>query len=100
MGRPRTQHSGLTDKARATVAGVQEKTGEAIDSARGRAGNLQARLADTLEVRGRDRPATWLREHDLTDLGGFVEQQLRERPGRTALIALVLGVVLGRAFRR
>ena len=41
--------------------------------------------------------ADWLREGDLK---ATVEQQVREHPGRTLLIALAAGYVLGKAFRK
>jgi hypothetical protein len=47
-----------------------------------------------------DRGAMWLREHDLSDVGYLVRRELRERPGRVALVALGLGILIGRASRR
>jgi len=47
-----------------------------------------------------DRSAMWLRENDLADLGGLLRRQLDERPGRTALAAFALGLLVGRAIRR
>lgn len=49
---------------------------------------------------GLERAALWLRENDLTDLGTLIRQQLKEHPGRTALVALGLGIVLGRGTKR
>ncbi len=42
------------------------------------------------------KSADWLRNGDLK---ADIEQQVRENPGRTLLIALGLGYVLGKAFR-
>lgn len=44
--------------------------------------------------------ADWVREADLDSLRTGVERQVREHPGRTLLIALGLGYVIGKAFRR
>ncbi|MDF2771859.1 MAG: hypothetical protein K0S86_1353 [Geminicoccaceae bacterium] len=47
-----------------------------------------------------DRTAMWLRETDLTDFGAFLRHELGTRPGRTALIAFGIGILIGRATRR
>jgi hypothetical protein len=128
--------TGLSTKAKAAAVRAQDKATEALDTVRGKVGNLQATLADTLDARagalreatggdaetdqprrgsrvprrvtdarqsvagGLDHTAVWLRENDLTDLGGLLREQLRRRPGRTALIVFGLGFIVGRASRR
>jgi hypothetical protein len=47
-----------------------------------------------------ERSAMWLRENDLAELGTLARRQAREHPARTALIALGLGFLFGRAARR
>jgi hypothetical protein len=47
-------------------------------------------------ARGMQKSADWLRNGDLK---ADIERQVRENPGRTLLIALGLGYVLGKAFR-
>jgi hypothetical protein len=104
---------GVAERGKAAVATARDKASTIIESARGETGNLQATLADTLEARAEraaqtnpgvaqrlDRTAMWLREHDLTNLGILLERELRERPGRVALAALGLGILVGRASRR
>jgi hypothetical protein len=49
---------------------------------------------------GLQSSADWLREADLDGLRQGVEKQVRENPGRTLLIAVGLGYLLGKAFRR
>jgi ElaB/YqjD/DUF883 family membrane-anchored ribosome-binding protein len=49
---------------------------------------------------GMDATADWLREADLDGLRASVEQQVKEHPGRTLLIAAGLGYLLGKAFRK
>jgi len=49
---------------------------------------------------GLQSSADWLRETDLDGLRQGVERQVRENPGRTLLIAVGLGYLLGKAFRR
>jgi hypothetical protein len=46
---------------------------------------------------GMQSTADWLRNGDLQ---GSIENQVRTNPGRTLLVALGLGYVLGKAFRR
>ena len=47
-------------------------------------------------ARGMTKSADWLRNGDLR---ADIEKQVRENPGRTLLIALGVGYVLGKAFR-
>jgi hypothetical protein len=62
-----------------------------------RARTTDASLAATDRM---DRTAVWLRENDVTDVGRLLRRELRERPGRVALVALGLGILIGRASRR
>lgn len=48
---------------------------------------------------GMQSSAEWLRDADLDSLKTSVEQQVKEHPGRTLLIAAGLGYLIGRAFR-
>lgn len=41
----------------------------------------------------------WVREKDIDAIKAGVEQQVKEHPGRTLLIAVGLGYLIGRAFR-
>jgi hypothetical protein len=49
---------------------------------------------------GMDATADWLRQADLDGLRASVEQQVKEHPGRTLLIAAGLGYLLGKALRK
>jgi hypothetical protein len=57
--------------------------------------NRMANVQDST-ARAMSKSADWLRNGDLK---GDIEKQVRENPGRTLLIALGLGYVLGKAFR-
>jgi hypothetical protein len=59
------------------------------------AGGNTERLASGLQG-----TADWLREAHLEDLRTGVERQVRDHPGRTLLVALGLGYLLGKAFRK
>jgi len=48
---------------------------------------------------GMQATADWLRDADLDSLKAGVERQVKDHPGRTLLIALGVGYVLGKAFR-
>lgn len=49
---------------------------------------------------GMDATADWLRQADLDSMKAAVEQQVKEHPGRTLLIALGVGYLLGKALRK
>lgn len=49
---------------------------------------------------GMDGAAEWLRDADLNNLKSSVEQQVKDHPGRTLLIAVGLGYMLGKALRK
>lgn len=61
----------------------------------GRVAEIGERVAGGLQS-----SADWLREADIDGLRQGVEKQVRENPGRTLLIAVGLGYLLGKAFRR
>jgi hypothetical protein len=61
----------------------------------GRVGELGQRVAGGLQS-----SADWLREADIDGLRHGVERQVRDNPGRTLMIAVGLGYLLGKAFRR
>jgi hypothetical protein len=58
-------------------------------------GQLSNRLAGGLQG-----TADFLRDADLQNLKAGVERQVRENPARTLLIAVGLGYLIGKAFRR
>ncbi len=55
----------------------------------------RAKMQDSV-ARGMEKSADWLRNGDLK---GDLEKQVRENPGRTLLVALGVGYLLGKAFR-
>ena len=108
---------------------MERNDGGALEAVRGVTGNVQATLADTLDagasalreqlaapndtgLRARlgaagdamanrlESGALWLRENDITDLRELLGHQLENHPGRTALIALGVGILIGRSSRR
>jgi hypothetical protein len=119
--------SGIADRAKGAISGAREKVGSAKDALadkleagaerlqqRSQGGQLagagessmtignEGRLAGVTSsvASGMQDTADWLREADLESLKEGVEQQVKEHPGRTLLIALGVGYLLGKAFRR
>jgi hypothetical protein len=97
---------GATGNVQATLADKLDAGAEALrerlesdspnaDGLRTRVGAAGDAVADRLE-----NTALWLRENDITELRDLIDNQLREHPGRTALMALGLGILLGRSSRR
>ena len=86
-GRLRERAGGTATLAGATDAGSVAMTD-------GRASQVAERVAG-----GMQSSADWLRDADLDSLKATVEQQVKEHPGRTLLIAAGLGYLVGRAFR-
>ena len=78
----RGQLSGSTGTADVTVSG--DGVSQVADRV---AGGMQA-------------TADWLRDADLDSMRAGVERQVKEHPGRTLLIAVGLGYLLGKAFRK
>ena len=60
------------------------------------------RLAQTSNqiAGGMQGAADWLRDADIDGLKSSIEQQVKEHPGRTLAIAIGVGYLLGKAFRR
>jgi hypothetical protein len=48
---------------------------------------------------GMESTAHWLRTGDMSSLKSGIEEQLRTKPGRTLLVALGLGYLIGRVIR-
>jgi hypothetical protein len=58
-----------------------------------------AAVTDTL-ASGMQSSAEWLRDADMDKLKQGVEQQVKEHPARTLLVALGAGYLIGKALRR
>lgn len=76
----------------ASFAGAAGDGSVAMDN---RADQITTRLAG-----GMQSSAEWLREADLDNMRVGIERQVRENPGRSLLVAVGLGYLLGKAFRR
>lgn len=84
---PGSEHSGVAlagDAGAAAAASRDERFGQ-----------MPTRVAG-----GMDATAGWLREADLDSLKATIETQVKEHPGRTLLIAVGVGYLLGKALRK
>jgi len=79
----------------APLAGATGDGSIAVAADSGRAAQVGNRVAGGMQA-----TADWLREADMEELRSGVERQVREHPGRTLMIALGLGYVIGKAFRK
>jgi hypothetical protein len=59
----------------------------------------KARKASDKVASGMENTAQWLRTADVDSMKSGLESQVRSNPGRTLLVALGLGYVVGRMFR-
>jgi hypothetical protein len=76
------------------LAGATSSGSMAMDG-NGRATQVAGRVAG-----GMDATADWLRDADLDGLRTSIEAQVKEHPGRTLMIAVGLGYLLGKAVRK
>jgi hypothetical protein len=88
----------LADKLEAGAETIRDRVASGSPNAeglRGRLGAAGGAVAEQLE-----EGALWLRENDITELRDLIGKQLKQHPGRTALVALGLGILIGRSSRR
>jgi hypothetical protein len=64
-------------------------------TADGRTTEVTTRVAGGMEA-----TADWLRQADIDGMKLGIERQVKEHPGRTLLVAVGLGYLLGKAFRK
>jgi ElaB/YqjD/DUF883 family membrane-anchored ribosome-binding protein len=79
---------------RGQMSGATGSTDVAV-SGDGTMNQMSDRLAGGMQA-----TADWLRDADMDGLRTGVERQVKEHPGRTLLIAVGVGYLLGKAFRK
>lgn len=77
-----------------TLAGATGAGSTAIDSD-GKMSQVTNRVAG-----GMSATADWLRDADLDGLKSGLERQVKDHPGRTLLVAVGVGYLLGKALRK
>jgi len=77
-----------------SLAGTTDAGGVALEN--------DGRLTDVTRsvATGMQSSADWLRDADMDGLKLGIERQVKEHPGRTLLIAVGLGYLIGKAFRK
>ena len=92
------------DKLRARGGSTQDQSGQLAGATGSSSVALEAdsRVAQVSNrvAGGMEATADWLREADLDGMRASIEQQVKEHPGRTLLIAAGLGYLLGKALRK
>ena len=92
----------LADKLEAGAERIRQKSarpGEIVGE------NVSAQTKGNLQnvgqkvATGMENTADWIRNADIASMRSGIEHQVRTNPGRTLLIALGVGYVLGRALR-
>ena len=84
----------LRQRSQASALAGATSDGSTAIQGDGRLAQVSDRVAG-----GMERSAEWLRDADIDGLKSGIENQVKEHPGRTLLIAVGLGYLLGRAFR-
>jgi hypothetical protein len=106
----RERAAGAKDSlANALEAGAEKLRARTGDGAMAGAGAMGGTVAvsddrmtqvTTKVAGGMEAASEWLRDADLDGLKGSIEQQVKEHPGRTLLIAVGVGYLLGKALRK
>ena len=100
--RTTTLKATLADKLEAGAERIRQKSsrpGEVVGE------NVSAETKGNLQnvgqkvASGMENTADWIRNADIAAMRSGIENQVRTNPGRTLLIALGVGYVLGRALR-
>ena len=89
---------GVADTDTADASGISGSSTTTADgklaAAKAKIGQAKEKVVDRMHA-----TADWIKERDVEQLKGTIEQQVRDHPGRTLLIAAGLGYLIGRAFR-
>ena len=75
-------------------AGTSTEPGGKLNAAKQKLGVAKDKVVDRMHV-----AADWIKERDVEQLKTGIEQQVRDHPARTLMIAVGLGYLIGRAFR-
>jgi len=89
------RQAGSSGSSGQQLAGATEGGSVAIDATNSRIAPVATKVAGGMEA-----TAGWLRETDLDSLKTGIERQVKEHPGRTLLVAVGLGYLLGKAIRK
>jgi ElaB/YqjD/DUF883 family membrane-anchored ribosome-binding protein len=89
------------DQARvSTAGGLQRAASKVQETADQLPGGQTVQNAARSVASGMERSASYLREHDFSDMQADAENFVRRHPGKTLIAALAAGFLLGQALRR
>jgi len=91
--------STLADKLEQGAEKLRHKASTTTVTEMGADTEKKARKASDKVASGMENTADWLRSADVDSMKSGLENQVRSNPGRTLLVALGLGYVVGRLFR-
>lgn len=89
----------LADKLEKGAERLRHKASTTTATEMGAETERKARNASERVASGMESTAHWLRDADVDTMKSGLENQVRTNPGRTLLVALGLGYVVGRIFR-
>jgi len=93
-GADKLRHRGATGGTTGPLAGATTAGGVAVDA------NAQVTHVSDRVANGMTATADWLRDADLDGLRTSIEGQVKQHPGRTLLIAVGLGYLIGKSIRK
>lgn len=91
--------STLADKLDAGAEKLRHKSASGNAAAVGEEAEGKVNKVGNKVASGMESTADWLRSADMDSIKNGLEEQVRSNPGRTLLVALGVGYLLGRAIR-
>jgi hypothetical protein len=91
--------STLADKLEQGAEKLRHKADTTTVTEMGADAERKGRKASEKVASGMENTADWLRNADMDSMKSGLESQVRSNPGRTLLVALGVGYVVGRLFR-
>lgn len=90
----------LADKLESGAGAIRSRVADTsgLDNAVNATKEKVAGASDRVAT-GMEQSADWLRSADMTSIQRTLERHVKERPGRTLLIAAGVGYLLGRVFK-
>jgi hypothetical protein len=94
----------LADALESGASKLRQRGGQGLSASTGSAdinvsGDGVGQVTDRV-AGGMQATADWLRDADLDSMRSGIETQVKDHPGRTLLLAVGLGYLLGKAFRK
>lgn len=89
----------LADKLEQGAGKLREKASTTQATEMGAEADAKARKTSEKVAAGMENTAGWLRSTDVDSMKSGLESQVRSNPGRTLLVALGVGYVVGRLIR-